>query len=127
MKRDDKLKNEIVTYVRTQYKSQADVCQKFGIGRTTLARWRREDDLFRVEMDEAVRDMMTRELPSKAIEGLSMLVKGYESRTERSLYVRGADGKEKLISRTVTKTQMPPDVRAIVFVLANMRPDEFEK
>lgn len=127
MKKSENVKNDIVAYVRTQYKTREDVCQKFGIGRSTLCRWEREDEAFKLRMDAAVKERLMAELSPKAVAGLKKLVSGFKATTERSVYLRMADGSERLVSRTVTKQDVAPDARAIMFVLANMEPENFEK
>lgn len=101
-----------------------DICRKAGISDQTLRNWLEADPAFSEEYKAARRAYLDT-LRAAAERSLAKLVKGYEWEQERTVYVPGKGG-PVIAQKVITKMHVPPNEKAIEFVLKNTDPQNFE-
>lgn len=119
--------DEILAIVRAEYPTQKALCERVGIDPKTLRSWVAEPS-FKAMVDDARRDYLVQQLTLPAVRSLLRRIEGMTVTHERVTYV--VDRKthrERKVARVVETKQVPPDIQAILFVLCNLLPREFDR
>jgi len=125
MKKNDEIKESIVTMVRQLNPTKTAVCKKHGITWQTLKNWTIEDPKFAEDYKNAIKDYLNG-INVQARKSLAKLVKGYYYNEQKTIYVPDADGEPVIAQRTVTKKHVPPSATAVTYALSNLDPENFE-
>lgn len=124
-KRSEDIQKSIVEMVAKSNPTKTALCKKFSITWQTLKNWRETDAAFDAAYKEAERHYLS-ELAVEAKKSLKKIVKGFDTETEKTVYLPGKDGDPVIAQKVVTRTHVPPNEKAIEFVLRNIDLENFE-
>lgn len=126
-------KELVLQLIREDTYTLSEICEKVGIGRTTLYEWRKEDRDFAIAMREAETHELMKNLGERAKESLRKLVEGYEAVETTTIGVpskteKDEKGKPKFIVKEQKRVQkpIPPNTAAVIFALTNTDPSAWK-
>lgn len=101
------------------------LCREFDISPQTWARWQREDKGFADAIADANAEFKTT-LGGRLVKSLVAVATGAKTIKTRKRYVPNAEGQLELIELIRDETDNPPDVKAIIYLLQNIEPEEWK-
>lgn len=127
MKKTQTKIDEIVELVRTEFPTRKALCERAGIDPKTLKAWE-SDPAVQTQMEAARRDYLIANMAVPAVRSLLSRIEGRTVTEEKVTYVYDRKTRrERKVSRVVTVKQIPPDMQAVIYVLTNLLPEQFEK
>lgn len=101
------------------------LCREFDISPQTWARWQREDKDFSDAIADANAEFKTT-LGGRLVKSLVAVATGAKTIKTRKRYAPNAEGQPELIELIRDEIDNPPDVKAIIYLLQNIEPEEWK-
>lgn len=100
-----------------------DFCRAMDIDDNTYYDWMRKKE-FSDAINEA-KEYFRNTLEQRAVHSLIRLVTGYQDKKKRTEY-KDVNGKPKITKQTTEDIPVPPNIKAIIFLLTNLAPDRWQ-
>ena len=124
-KKTPELCDRIFEFVREENPTRNRIARRFKVSASTISSWLYGDPKFREKYDAAV-SYFINSAKADAKASLKKLVTGYDYEEERVEFVDNGMGEPIAAKKIVIKKHMPPNIQAIMFVLRNVEPENFD-
>lgn len=126
---DNKTTEHILSLIRSDTYSIAEICKMAHISRATFYNWQKENPAFAHAISEA-REQLRQMLVCEAEKSLLKKVQGYTVDEIKVKTVPGRDENgepvQKVLEQTTITKHIPPDTTAIIFTLTNREPETWK-
>lgn len=119
----EKIVQRILSLIREDTFTIAEICKQVGIGERTYYDWQSGRPEF-AEAVEAAKEACTQKFIQEAKNSLRKKVKGFDTTETRVVTVpnKNDPSKPMIKEQITTKKYIPPDTTAIIFTLTNLDP-----
>lgn len=132
MKQNEEKRAKIIAFIREHGLKPAKggvtakmLCREFDISPQTWARWQQDK-----EFSEAIADANAEfktTLGGRLVKSLVAVATGAKTIKTRKRYAPNAEGQPELIELIRDEIENPPDIKAIIYLLQNIDPDEWQE
>lgn len=132
MKLNKAKRNKIIAYIREHGLKPVKggvtakmLCREFDISPQSWARWQ-QDETFAAAIADANAEFKTT-LGGRLVKSLVSVATGAKTIKTRKRYAPNAEGQPELIELIRDEIDNPPDIKAIIYLLQNIAPEEWQE